>query len=149
MSTVISSNPVDLRLVGRKTLRVPRQQDARIWLTTERGSEQGLGRMRTAAVPPSVMNVPHAPGSRPDFLMWTQPISAATRRMVARVGALPGPTSGWQKPVVTTWRLSLPTHLTHQVGPGSRSTTETNELGTVGPGSTEFGAVHTGGTRER
>lgn len=97
------------------------------------------------------MNVPHAQGS-PMMHPDREPGSPAAKEMVVNVGALHGPTSrclSWQKPMVTMWGLSMPKHLIHQVGCGCRSITETNELGTAGPGSTEFDLVHTGDAPQR
>lgn len=54
----------------------------------------------------------------------------------------------WQKPVAKTWGLVCHTQLLYQVGPGSRNILETSEVRTVGPGSTKFDLVHTGGTRQ-
>lgn len=97
------------------------------------------------------MNVPHAQGS-PMMHPDREPGSPAAKETVVNVGALRGPTSRclcWQKPMVTTRGLSMPKHLIHQMGRGGRSITETNELGTAGPGSTEFDLVHPRGAPQR
>lgn len=68
---------------------------------------------------------------------------------MVRVGTDRGPCSSQlAEPPARIWGLRLPTSLIHQVGPGDMKITETNEMRTVVPGSTELDAQHTDGAQQ-